>query len=111
MKKSRYPKGWNEARVQRVLEHYERQGKPVPRKRKRLTRARTPVYRYEILIYWSGEDRTFIAEIPELPGCMADGATYREAVAAAEKAMALWIDTAKETGREIPPPQDRRLPA
>lgn len=111
MKRTRYPKGWDEARVRRVLEYYERQTKPISRKRKPAARPRTPEYRYEIFIYWSGEDGAFIAEIPELPGCMADGPTYREAVAAAEEAMALWIETAKETGREVPLPQDRRLPA
>jgi predicted RNase H-like HicB family nuclease len=58
--------------------------------------------RYEIMIYWSEEDRAFIAEVPELPGCMADGQTYREAVQNVEIVMQEWIETAKELGRSIP---------
>jgi predicted RNase H-like HicB family nuclease len=63
--------------------------------------------RYEMIIYWSDEDQSFIAEVPELPGCMADGATYREAVAHAEEVIAEWLQTAKERGREIPVPRGR----
>jgi predicted RNase H-like HicB family nuclease len=66
-------------------------------------------YRYEIVIYWSDEDAAFIAEVPELPGCMADGPTYREALAAAEETIALWIEVAREDGRDIPVPRGRRL--
>ena len=63
--------------------------------------------KYEIIIYWSVEDQAFIAEIPELPGCMADGHTYQEAIANAEVVMQEWIETAKELGREIPEPKGR----
>ena len=57
--------------------------------------------RYEIIIYWSNEDQAFIAEVPELPGCMADGKTYQEAIAGAEVVMREWIETAKELGRTM----------
>jgi len=63
--------------------------------------------RYEIIIYWSNEDNAFIAEVPELPGCMADGRTYSEAIANAEVVIAEWIDTATELGRPIPAPKGR----
>jgi predicted RNase H-like HicB family nuclease len=65
--------------------------------------------RYEIIIFWSDEDGSFVAEIPELPGCMADGGTYQEAVAHAEVAIQEWIDTAREVGRSIPEPKGRLL--
>jgi predicted RNase H-like HicB family nuclease len=65
--------------------------------------------RYEIIIYWSREDEAFVAEVPELPGCMADGATYQEALANAEQTIAEWIDTAKELGRSIPEPKGRLI--
>ena len=57
---------------------------------------------YEIIIYWSNEDSAFVAEVPELPGCMADGKTYQEAVANVEVIVEEWIQTAKELGRPIP---------
>lgn len=63
--------------------------------------------KYEIIIYWSEEDNAFIAEVPELPGCMADGKTYRKALSNAEVVIAEWIDTAKELGRTIPQPKGR----
>jgi predicted RNase H-like HicB family nuclease len=63
--------------------------------------------RYEMVIYWSEEDRAFVVEVPELPGCMADGLTYHEAVANAEKVIEEWIETAKELGCEIPVPRGR----
>lgn len=63
--------------------------------------------RYELIIYWSDDDQSFVVEVPELPGCMADGPTYREAVANAEKVIEEWIQTAKELGREIPAPRGR----
>ena len=63
--------------------------------------------KYEIIIYWSEEDNFFVAEIPELPGCMADGETYQEAVVNAEEIIAEWIETAKETGKNIPAPKGR----
>jgi predicted RNase H-like HicB family nuclease len=65
--------------------------------------------RYEIIIYWSGEDAAFIAEVPELPGCMADGATYQEALANAENIIEEWIKIAKELGRPIPEPKGRLI--
>jgi len=58
--------------------------------------------RYELIIYWSTDDETFVVEVPELPGCMADGRTYDEAVKNAEVAIQEWVDTAKELGREVP---------
>ncbi|HKL21276.1 MAG TPA: type II toxin-antitoxin system HicB family antitoxin [Tichowtungia sp.] len=63
--------------------------------------------KYEIIIFWSEEDGTYVAEVPELPGCMADGTTPQRAVANAEKVIAEWIETAKSIGREIPKPQGR----
>ena len=65
--------------------------------------------KYEIIIYWSGEDEAFIAEVPELPGCAADGATYQEALANAEIIIAELIETAKEVGRPIPEPKGRLI--
>ena len=66
-------------------------------------------FRYEVIIYWSDEDQAFIAEVPELPGCAADGATYQEAIANAELAIKEWIETAQELGRSIPEPRGRLL--
>jgi predicted RNase H-like HicB family nuclease len=63
--------------------------------------------KYEMIIYWSQEDKAFIVEVPELPGCMADGATYQEAVANAELIIQEWIETARELGRPIPQPKGR----
>ncbi len=63
--------------------------------------------RYEISIYWSEEDQAFIAEVPELPGCAADGKTYQEALQNVEVVMQEWIATAKELGRSIPEPKQR----
>ncbi|MFA5203184.1 MAG: type II toxin-antitoxin system HicB family antitoxin [Lentisphaeria bacterium] len=65
--------------------------------------------RYEIIIYYSHVDEAYIAEIPELPGCSAHGATYEAALANVRNAMALWLDTAKEFGDPIPAPKNRRL--
>ena len=65
--------------------------------------------KYEIVIYWSAEDKAYIAEVPELPGCMADGASYQEAVANAEVIIQEWIDTAKELGRTIPQPRGKLM--
>jgi predicted RNase H-like HicB family nuclease len=62
-------------------------------------------FRYEIVISWSDEDAAYIAAVPELPGCMADGPTYRDALAAAEAAIAAWIEVATELGRPIPAPR------
>ena len=63
--------------------------------------------RYEIIIYWSKADEAFIAEVPELPGCAADGKTHREALANVEVVIQEWIETAKELGRPIPAPRGR----
>jgi len=65
--------------------------------------------KYEIILYWSKEDETFIAAVPELPGCAADGTTYQEALANVEVVIQEWIDTAKELGRAIPSPRGRLL--
>jgi predicted RNase H-like HicB family nuclease len=66
------------------------------------------IYKYEIIVYWSEDDEAFIAEVPELPGCAADGATYQEAIRNnAEIIIAEWIETAKELGRPIPQPRGR----
>ena len=63
--------------------------------------------KYEIILYWSDEDGAFIAEVPELPGCAADGSTYQEALASVEVIIQEWIETAKELGRPIPQPKGR----
>ena len=63
--------------------------------------------KYEIILYWSEEDNAFIAEVPELSGCMADGGSMAEALHNAETVIAEWIETAKELGREIPTPKGR----
>ena len=63
--------------------------------------------KYEIIIYWSDEDQAYIAEVPELPGCMADGKTYQEAIANAEVDINEWVETATEMGRSIPQPRGR----
>ncbi|MCF8088998.1 MAG: type II toxin-antitoxin system HicB family antitoxin [Desulfotignum sp.] len=65
--------------------------------------------KYEIIIYWSENDKLFLAEIPELPGCMADGHSYQEAVSHAEIIINEWIETAKELGREIPKPKGKLM--
>lgn len=65
--------------------------------------------KYEIIIYWSEEGESFIAEVPELPGCMADGRTYQEAIANAEIIIGEWIVTAEKLGREIPQPRGRLM--
>jgi len=65
--------------------------------------------RYEVIIYWSDEDNAFIAEVPELPGCMADGQTYRDAIANVETVIQEWIETARDLGRPIPQPKGRLL--
>ena len=65
--------------------------------------------KYEIIIYWSEDDDAFVAEVPELPGCMADGATYKEALANVEVIIQEWIDTARELGQPIPVPKGRLL--
>ena len=66
-------------------------------------------WRYEIILYWSNEDQAYIAEVPELPGCAADGKTYKEALANVEGIIQEWIETAKELKRPIPEPRGRLL--
>ena len=63
--------------------------------------------RYEFIIYWSKADESFIVEVPELPGCMADGATYEEAIANAQTVAAEWVNTARSLGRSVPEPRGR----
>ncbi len=75
----------------------------------RIGRMRLNPIRYAIILYWSEEDDAFIAEVPELAGCAADGATYQEAVANVEVIIQEWIQTAKELGREIPVPKGRLI--
>jgi predicted RNase H-like HicB family nuclease len=65
--------------------------------------------KYEIILYWSNEDSAFIAEVPELPGCAADGSTRQEALANAETVIAEWLETAQQLGRPIPQPKGRLL--
>jgi predicted RNase H-like HicB family nuclease len=67
------------------------------------------MYKYEVIIYWSNEDNIFIAEVPELPGCMAHGETTSEALSNANVAIQLWIDTAREFGDPVPEPKGQRL--
>lgn len=65
--------------------------------------------KYEIIIYWSEDDQAFIAQVPELAGCMADGSSYQDAVGNVEAVIQEWIDTAKELGRTIPEPKGRLM--
>ncbi|MBT9591287.1 MAG: type II toxin-antitoxin system HicB family antitoxin [Thiobacillus sp.] len=65
--------------------------------------------RYEIIMYWSNEDAAFIAEVPELPGCLAHGDTQEAALANIKEAMRLWLDTAREFGDPIPEPRGRLM--
>ncbi len=63
--------------------------------------------KYHVIIYWSKDDQAFVAEVPELPGCAADGATYQEALANVETVIQEWIETAKDLSRPIPEPKGR----
>ena len=65
--------------------------------------------KYELIVYWSEDDQAFIVEVPELPGCMADGASYVEAVANAETVIGEWLETARDLGRPIPQPRGRLM--
>ena len=65
--------------------------------------------RYEIIIFWSAEDEAFVADVPELPGCMAHGSSYESALQNALEAIELWLETARKLGRPIPQPKGRRL--
>lgn len=64
-------------------------------------------HKYEIIIFWSEEDKSYVVEVPELPGCMADGPTYRDALTIAEQTIREWIETASDLGRAIPKPRGR----
>ncbi len=66
-------------------------------------------HRYELVIFWSKEDQCFVVEVPELPGCMADGASYQEAVKNAERVIEEWIETARALGRAIPEPAGKLM--
>jgi predicted RNase H-like HicB family nuclease len=66
-------------------------------------------HKYEIIIYWSNEDEAYVAEVPELPGCTAHGDTHELALANANDAIQLWIDTAREFGDPVPEPKGQRL--
>jgi predicted RNase H-like HicB family nuclease len=65
------------------------------------------LYKYELIIYWSEEDQAFIAEVPELAGCFADGKTYKETFENVERVIGEWIETAGDMGRPIPVPKGR----
>jgi predicted RNase H-like HicB family nuclease len=65
--------------------------------------------KYELIIYWGDEDQSFVVEVPELPGCMANGETYEQAVANAQQVIEEWIETARERGRPIPEPRGRLM--
>lgn len=65
------------------------------------------MYKYELIIYWSDEDQRYLVEVPELPGCMADGETYQDAIKNAEAVISEWIETAQSAGREVPQPKGR----
>jgi len=65
--------------------------------------------RYEVIIYWNDEDEAFIAEVPELPGCAADGPSYQEALVNVQGIIEEWIETAQELGRSIPQPRGRLM--
>ena len=65
--------------------------------------------KYEVILYWSADDEAFIAEVPELPGCAADGSTYQEALSNVEIVIEEWIQTAKELGRPVPESKGRLL--
>jgi predicted RNase H-like HicB family nuclease len=65
--------------------------------------------KYEVILYWSDEDESFITEVTELPGCSADGPTRQEALSNVEVVIAEWIETARELGRPVPEPKGRLL--
>ena len=67
------------------------------------------MHKYEIVLYWSNEDEAFVAEVPELPGCMAHGDDQESALRNTNDAIELWIDTARELGRSVPQPKGERL--
>jgi predicted RNase H-like HicB family nuclease len=74
-----------------------------------MTNEKKTDHRYEIILYWSNDDEAYVAEVPELPGCAADGATYQEALGNVAVVIEEWIETAKELGRPVPKPKDGPL--
>ena len=72
-------------------------------------RRRRKMHKYEVIVWWSEKDQAYIAEVPELPGCMSDGETYEEALKNIQLIISEWIDTAKELGREIPEPKGKLM--
>lgn len=66
-------------------------------------------WKYEVIIYWSNDDDAFVAEVPELPGCMVHGETQNKALENANDAIELWLSTAQELGKAVPEPKGRRL--
>lgn len=85
--------------------HIFTRGDIVSKERKIMDNA----FRYEVIIYWSRDDDAFIAEVPELPGCAADGATHQEALANLELVSREWIETARELGRDVQEPKGRLM--
>ena len=67
------------------------------------------MYKYEVIVWWSEKDQSYIVEVPELPGCMSDGETYEEALKNIQLIISEWIQTAKELGREIPEPKGKLM--
>lgn len=67
------------------------------------------MYKYEMIVWWSGKDQAYIVEVPELPGCMADGTSYEEALKNVQIVISEWIETAKELGREVPQPKGKLM--
>ncbi|TAN41756.1 MAG: type II toxin-antitoxin system HicB family antitoxin [Nitrospirae bacterium] len=65
------------------------------------------MFKYEVIVYWSEEDKAYIAEVPELPGCMSDGPTYEKAIKNAQIVISEWIETAEKMNREIPQPKGK----
>jgi len=70
---------------------------------------RIKMYKYEVIVWWSEKDQSYIAEVPELPGCMSDGGTYEEALKNIQLIISEWVETAKELGREIPEPKGKLM--
>jgi predicted RNase H-like HicB family nuclease len=67
------------------------------------------MYKYELIVWWSEKDQSYIVEVPELPGCMSDGETYEEALKNIKVIISEWIETARELGREIPEPKGKLM--
>lgn len=67
------------------------------------------MYKYEVIVWWSEKDQTYIAEVPELPGCMSDGKTYEEALKNIQVIISEWIETAKKIEREVPKPKGKLM--